>query len=194
MVVSLLRFVDLLCLTSLLTNTTTAGALTQGVESLLRPLSALGLPGHEIALIASIALRFSAHPGRADGGHHSGAALTRGARRSWALGDCSQRPPRRSAHRALVGRRLSTRRRVGVGHARPLLSGRRRAHPSDPIGVCRGETGSPYSQGSLWSLWPSGCATCPFPDEETNHDTERSRGGHPPHHHRRPVVGPHTAA
>ena len=58
MMVSLLRFVDLLCLTSLLTNTTTSGAITQGIESLLRPLSAVGLPGHQAALIVSIALRF----------------------------------------------------------------------------------------------------------------------------------------
>lgn len=56
--VSLLRFLDLLVLTSLLTNTTTTGALTHGIESLLRPLSALGLPGHEIAFVGAIALRF----------------------------------------------------------------------------------------------------------------------------------------
>ncbi len=56
--VSLLRFLDLLILTSLLTNTTTTGALTHGIESLLRPLSALGLPGHEIAFVGAIALRF----------------------------------------------------------------------------------------------------------------------------------------
>lgn len=58
MIVSLLRFVTLLCLTSLLTNTTTASGLTQGVESLLRPFSAVGLPGHELALVGAIALRF----------------------------------------------------------------------------------------------------------------------------------------
>jgi len=57
-VVSLLRFLDLLFLTSLLTNTTTTSALTYGTESLLRPLSAIGLPGHEIALVGAIALRF----------------------------------------------------------------------------------------------------------------------------------------
>ncbi len=57
-IVSLMRFVDLVFLTSLLTNTTTTGALTHGMESLLRPLSAIGLPGHELALTAAIALRF----------------------------------------------------------------------------------------------------------------------------------------
>ncbi|MHB0857624.1 MAG: energy-coupling factor transporter transmembrane component T family protein [Anaerolineae bacterium] len=57
-IVSLLRFLELLFLTSLLTNTTTNSALTHGVESLLRPLTALGLPGHEIALVGAIALRF----------------------------------------------------------------------------------------------------------------------------------------
>jgi len=57
-IVSLMRFVDLLFLTSLLTNTTTTSALTHGIESLLRPLSAIGLPGHELAMVGSIALRF----------------------------------------------------------------------------------------------------------------------------------------
>ena len=57
-VVALLRFLGLLFLTSLLTNTTTTGALTHGIEHLLRPLTWLGLPGHEMALIATIALRF----------------------------------------------------------------------------------------------------------------------------------------
>jgi energy-coupling factor transport system permease protein len=57
-VVSLLRFVALLLLISLLTNTTTTSALTHGVEWWLRPLTALGLPGHELALVMAIALRF----------------------------------------------------------------------------------------------------------------------------------------
>jgi len=57
-VVSLLRFFALLMLTSLLTNTTTVGALTYGLERLLHPLDALGFPGHELALVGTIALRF----------------------------------------------------------------------------------------------------------------------------------------
>jgi energy-coupling factor transport system permease protein len=57
-VVSLLRFLELLFLTSLLTNTTTTGDLTHGMESLMRPFSAVGLPGHELAMVGSIALRF----------------------------------------------------------------------------------------------------------------------------------------
>lgn len=57
-VVSLLRFVALLLLISLLTNTTTTSALTHGVEWWLRPMTALGLPGHELALVMAIALRF----------------------------------------------------------------------------------------------------------------------------------------
>jgi energy-coupling factor transport system permease protein len=57
-VVSLLRFVDLILLTSLLTNTTTTSALTYGLERLLSPLDAVGLPGHELSLVGSIALRF----------------------------------------------------------------------------------------------------------------------------------------
>ncbi|MGI5916909.1 MAG: energy-coupling factor transporter transmembrane component T family protein [Anaerolineae bacterium] len=57
-VVSLLRFAELLFLTSLLTNTTTTGDLTYGMESLMRPLNAVGLPGHELAMVGAIALRF----------------------------------------------------------------------------------------------------------------------------------------
>ncbi len=56
--VSLVRFVDLVFLTSLLLNTTTASALTYGLERLLAPLDALGLPGHELSMVGAIALRF----------------------------------------------------------------------------------------------------------------------------------------
>ena len=55
---SLSRFVDLLLITGLLTNTTTTGELTRGIESVLRPLSVIGLPAHEVAMIGAIALRF----------------------------------------------------------------------------------------------------------------------------------------
>lgn len=57
-VVSLLRFLSLVCITALLTNTTTVGRLTYGVERLLAPLDAVRLPGHELALVMAIALRF----------------------------------------------------------------------------------------------------------------------------------------
>lgn len=57
-VVSLIRFIGLLLCVSLLTNTTTSSALTHGVEWWLRPLTAIGLPGHELALVLAIALRF----------------------------------------------------------------------------------------------------------------------------------------
>ncbi len=43
---------------SLLTFTTTPVALTDGIERMLRPLQALGFPGHELAMMMSIALRF----------------------------------------------------------------------------------------------------------------------------------------
>ncbi len=58
-VVSLLRFVELLFLTSLLTNTTTLSDLTHGMESMLRPFARLGLPAHELSLVVTIALRFA---------------------------------------------------------------------------------------------------------------------------------------
>lgn len=57
-VVSLLRFVVLLFLTSLLTNTTTLTGLTHGVEAMLRPFARLGVPAHELSLVATVALRF----------------------------------------------------------------------------------------------------------------------------------------
>lgn len=57
-VVSMLRFVILLFLTSLLTNTTTLTGLTHGVEAILRPFARLGLPAHELSLVATVALRF----------------------------------------------------------------------------------------------------------------------------------------
>ena len=44
--------------TSLLTLTTTPVSLTDGIESLLKPLSFIKVPVHELALIMSIALRF----------------------------------------------------------------------------------------------------------------------------------------
>ncbi len=57
-IVSTMRFVELLFLTSLLTNTTTLTNITHGIESLLRPFSKIGVPAHELSLVATIALRF----------------------------------------------------------------------------------------------------------------------------------------
>jgi energy-coupling factor transport system permease protein len=57
-IVSTLRFLQLMFLASLLTNTTTTTELTHGIEDMLRPFSKLGLPGHELSLVATIALRF----------------------------------------------------------------------------------------------------------------------------------------
>jgi energy-coupling factor transport system permease protein len=57
-IVSMLRFVELLFLTSLLTNTTTLTDLTHGMEAMLRPFSRIGLPSHELSLVATVALRF----------------------------------------------------------------------------------------------------------------------------------------
>jgi len=57
-VVSMLRFVELLFLTSLLTNTTPLTDLTHGLEAMLRPFRRIGLPSHELSLVATIALRF----------------------------------------------------------------------------------------------------------------------------------------
>jgi energy-coupling factor transport system permease protein len=52
------RLLSLVLLVSLLTATTTPSALVDGLEMLMRPLSRIGLPGHELALTGAIALRF----------------------------------------------------------------------------------------------------------------------------------------
>ncbi|MFQ5611691.1 MAG: energy-coupling factor transporter transmembrane component T family protein [Anaerolineae bacterium] len=56
--VSVMRFLELIFLTSLLTNTTTTTELTHGLENMLRPFARLRVPAHEISLIFTIALRF----------------------------------------------------------------------------------------------------------------------------------------
>ena len=53
-----LRLILLLAGTSLLTLTTSPVALAEGIEGLLRPLRPLGVPGHEVAMATTIALRF----------------------------------------------------------------------------------------------------------------------------------------
>lgn len=52
------RIVFLVLGTSLLTYTTSPIRLTDGIESLLKPFSKIGLPSHELAMMMSIALRF----------------------------------------------------------------------------------------------------------------------------------------
>ncbi|MGL4363140.1 MAG: energy-coupling factor transporter transmembrane component T family protein [Cellulosilyticaceae bacterium] len=52
------RLVLLIVGTSLLTLTTSPIELTDGIESLLRPFSKIGVPAHEIAMMMSISLRF----------------------------------------------------------------------------------------------------------------------------------------
>jgi energy-coupling factor transport system permease protein len=56
--ISVARLLELWLLTSLLTNTTPISTLAGGLESLLRPLSALGFPSHDLALVFTLALRF----------------------------------------------------------------------------------------------------------------------------------------
>jgi energy-coupling factor transport system permease protein len=56
--VSIMRLFVLLMLTSVLTFTTTTTGLTHGLELLLAPLRPLRVPGHELAMILAIALRF----------------------------------------------------------------------------------------------------------------------------------------
>lgn len=57
-VVTLGRFGALILLVSLLTFSTDITSLTHGAESLLRPFQRIGLPAHELALVATIALRY----------------------------------------------------------------------------------------------------------------------------------------
>ncbi len=52
------RLIMLIVVSSLLTYTTKPVMLTDGLESLLKPLKIVGLPAHELAMMMSIALRF----------------------------------------------------------------------------------------------------------------------------------------
>ena len=54
----MLRFVLLIVGSSVMTLTTTPNQLTDGLESLLKPLNSIKVPVHEIAMMMSIALRF----------------------------------------------------------------------------------------------------------------------------------------
>ena len=53
-----LRLIYLIMGSSLMTLTTTPNSLTDGMESLMRPLNKINVPVHEIAMMMSIALRF----------------------------------------------------------------------------------------------------------------------------------------
>lgn len=53
-----IRLVLLILASSALTYTTSPIALTDGIESLLKPFSKIGFPAHELAMMMSIAIRF----------------------------------------------------------------------------------------------------------------------------------------
>lgn len=53
-----IRLITLILGSSLMTFTTTPNQLTDGIESLLRPLKVIHVPVHEVAMMMSIALRF----------------------------------------------------------------------------------------------------------------------------------------
>jgi len=55
---TVLRLILLVVGASLLTLTTTPILLTDGIEKLMEPLKAIGIPSHEIAMMMTIALRF----------------------------------------------------------------------------------------------------------------------------------------
>jgi energy-coupling factor transport system permease protein len=57
-VVTLMRFLEIFFLVSLLTGTTTTTNLAYAIESMLRPFERLRVPAQEISLIGTIALRF----------------------------------------------------------------------------------------------------------------------------------------
>jgi len=57
-VVTMMRFLEILFLVSLLTATTTTTDIAHGVEDMLKPFQRFGVPAHEISLIGTIALRF----------------------------------------------------------------------------------------------------------------------------------------
>ncbi|HBX75699.1 MAG: energy-coupling factor transporter transmembrane protein EcfT [Acidaminococcaceae bacterium] len=53
-----MRLILLLMISSILTFTTSPIVLTDGIEALLRPFRAVGVPAHELAMMMTIALRF----------------------------------------------------------------------------------------------------------------------------------------
>ena len=53
-----IRLIYLIVGSSLMTLTTTPNSLTDGIESVLKPLNKINVPVHEIAMMMSIALRF----------------------------------------------------------------------------------------------------------------------------------------
>ena len=53
-----IRLILLILISSALTYTTSPIALTDGIESLLKPFSKIGFPSHELAMMMSIAIRF----------------------------------------------------------------------------------------------------------------------------------------
>ena len=53
-----MRLILLLMISSILTFTTSPIVLTDGIEALLRPFRAIGVPAHELAMMMTIALRF----------------------------------------------------------------------------------------------------------------------------------------
>jgi energy-coupling factor transport system permease protein len=57
-VISAVRFLELLIVTSVFTLSTRTTELTHGIESLLRPFRRLRVPSHELALVVTIAVRF----------------------------------------------------------------------------------------------------------------------------------------
>ena len=57
-ILMVIRLVYLVTGSSLMTFTTTPNALTDGIESALRPLNKIKVPVHEVAMMMSIALRF----------------------------------------------------------------------------------------------------------------------------------------
>jgi energy-coupling factor transport system permease protein len=57
-IVTLMRFLEILFLVSLLTGTTTTTKLAYAIESMLQPFQKLRVPAQEISLIGTIALRF----------------------------------------------------------------------------------------------------------------------------------------
>ncbi len=54
----IIRLIALICGSSLLTYTTSPIVLTDAIEQILKPLSKIGFPAHELAMMMTIALRF----------------------------------------------------------------------------------------------------------------------------------------
>lgn len=130
-----IRLIFLIIGSSIMTLTTTPNDLTDGIESLLRPLNKIGVPVHEIAMMMTIALRFIPIL-LEETDKIMKAQMARGAELD--SGNMLQRAKKYDSHsRSSFHIRLSPGKRFGNGDGGQMLSGRRGAHKNEAFALQR---------------------------------------------------------